>query len=57
MQDVKRRTDNLEVDECLQDAHSFLVKYMDSTISAWLTAATKTDTMQMLLHLARRNKE
>ena len=36
LQEIKRRASDLEIDECFVDAHSFLIKYMEYTIEAFL---------------------
>lgn len=43
LQGIRRRTENLEIEECFEDAHSFLVKYMDYTIDAFIAFMGQED--------------
>lgn len=43
LQEIRRRTENLEIEECFKDAHSFLVKYMDYTIDAFIAFMGQED--------------
>ena len=36
LQGIRRRTKHLEIQECFEDAHLLLVKYMDFTIEAFM---------------------
>lgn len=43
LQEIRRRTENLEIEECFEDAHPFLVKYMDYTIDAFIAFMGQED--------------
>jgi hypothetical protein len=43
LQEIRRSTENLEIEECFEDAHSFLVKYMDYTIDGFIAFMGQED--------------
>lgn len=43
LQDIRLRTEDLEIEECFEDAHSFLVKYMNYTIDAFIAFMGQED--------------
>jgi len=46
LQGIRRRTEDtedLEIEECFEDAHSFLIKYMDYTIEAFIAFMGQED--------------
>jgi hypothetical protein len=43
LQGIRRRTEDLEIEECFEDAHLFLVKYMDYTIEAFIAFMGQED--------------
>ncbi len=43
LQDIKRRTAALEIPECFEEAHSFLILYMEYTIDGFLAFMGQED--------------
>jgi len=59
LQGIRRRTEDLEIEECFEDAHSFLVKYMDYTIEGFIAFMGQKDdsVVTQKLNLAQTNFE